>query len=908
MRHISALLFLVLAVILLAPAQSHAASLPEVKFEKYRLANGLEVILHEDHSLPMVSVNVWYHVGSKNEKPGRTGFAHLFEHMMFQGSKNRNKEYTFDEVGGVRNGSTSEDRTNYWENIPPNYLEKAIWMEADRLGFLLPAMDQKKLDNQRDVVKNERRQRLENEPYNKIFDLLPPLMYPPGHPYSWTAIGSMADLTAASMEDVSEFFRMYYAPNNASLCVAGDFNPTEAKQWIEKYFGPIPPGPSIDRLETWIPKLDGVRRVNVEDNVNLARIYMAWHSPAQYASGDAEFDLLANILTDGKSSRLYKSLVYEKQLAQDVSAVQDSNELGSTFYVIVTARQGVELEELERSIDSELRAVLDRGVTAAELKSAQDNYEADYVRSLEQVGGFGGRADRLNAYNVMLGDPGKFQWDLDRYTNATASEIIQHAKKSLNFNERLILYVVPQGKLTAPQDALDRTIEPKPGSEPSYSPPKIQRAKLSNGMELLLVEDHGLPLVQANLVLKSGWANDPADRPGAASLTAELLDEGTTTKNALQISETAQNLGADLTTTSSFDGSRVNLNILKRNLDQAFLLMSDIVVNPTFPDAELERQRKIYLGRIAQEAKQPTTSALITFMRTLYGKDHPYGQPFTGSGTEASIKAIQRDDLVSYYRNNYFPNNSAMVIAGDLTMEEAKAKVEKAFGSWKQGNVENVSIPEAPQIAKTQVFIVDKPEAPQSMVVVGQPFIKRDDPDYETLMLINNALGGKFTSRINMNLREDKGFSYGASSSFLALRSSGPFYAAAPVQTQSTKESIVELLKEVRDIGTTRPLTQQEIEDSKNNITKRYPQNFQTLSAIASQLSNIYLYNLPDDEWSRYLTKIAAVTPDSAVNAAKAHIKPDGILIVVVGDRKKIEPAIKELNLGEVQVLDSSAP
>jgi zinc protease len=690
--------------------------------------------------------------------------------------------------------------------------------------------------------------------------------------------------------------------------VAGDFNPAEAKQWIEKYFGPLPPGPSIDRVETWIPKLDGVRRVNVEDNVNLARIYMIWHSPAQYAPGDAEFDLLANILSDGKSSRLYKSLVYEKQLAQDVSAIQDSNELGSTFNVIVTARHGVTLEELEKAIDDELDKVLDRGVTAAELKSAQDNYEADYVRSLEQVGGFGGRADRLNAYNIMLGDPGKFQWDLDRYTNATASGIVQQAKKSLNFNERLILYVVPQGKLNASQDALDRTIEPKPGSEPSYAPPKIQRAKLSNGMELLLVEDHGLPLVQANLVLKSGWANDPADRPGAASLTAELLDEGTTTKNALQISEAAQNLGADLTTTSSFDGSRVNLNVLKRNLDQAFALMSDVVVNPTFPDAELERQRKIYLGRIAQEQKQPTTSALITFMRTLYGKDHPYGQPFTGSGTEASIKAIQRDDLVSYYRNNYFPNNSAIVIAGDLTIEEAKAKVEKAFGSWKQGNVESKSIPEPPQIAKTLVYIVDKPEAPQSMVVLGQPFIKRDDPDYETLTLINNALGGKFTSRINMNLREDKGYSYGASSAFLALRSLGPFYAAAPVQTNSTKESIVELLKEVRELGSTRPLTQQEIEDSKNNITKRYPQNFQTLSGIATQLSNIYLYNLPDDEWSQYLTKIAAVTPDSAANAAKEHLKQDGILIVVVGDRKKIEPAIKELNLGEIQVLDSSAP
>lgn len=904
----SSLLFLALAGILLTATQGPAASLPEVKFEKYRLANGLEVILHEDHTLPIVSVNVWYHVGSKNEKPGRTGFAHLFEHMMFQGSKNRDKEYAFDEVGGTRNGSTSEDKTNYWENIPPNYLEKALWMEADRMGFLLPAMDQKKLDNQRDVVKNERRQRLENEPYNKVFDLVPPLMYPSGHPYSWLVIGSMADLSAASLEDVSEFFRTHYAPNNASLCVAGDFNPAQAKEWIEKYFSPLPPGPAIDRVEAWIPRLDGVRRVVVEDNVSLPRIYLIWHSPAQYAPGDAEFDLLSNILSDGKTSRLYKSLVYEKQVAQDVSAFQDSNELGSTFNVIVTVREGVSPEAVEKEVDAELRKIIEGGVTASELAAAKTDYEAGFVRSLEQVGGFGGRADRLNAYNIMLGNPGKFQWDLDRYIQSTAGDVQRYASKYLDMNSRLILHVIPQGKLNAQKDTLDRTVEPKPGSEPSYNPPKIQHSKLSNGIEVLLVEDHKLPLVQLNLVLKSGWANDPADRPGTASLMAELLDEGTTSRSALQISDAARSLGAEMSTSSSFDGSRVNLNILKRNLDQGLALISDVVLNPTFPAEELERQRKIYLGRIAQESKQPSVAALKTFLSSLYGPDHPYGQPFTGSGTEASIKAIRRDDLVNYYGSNFFPNNSAVVIAGDLTLEEATTKLGKAFRAWKQGNLENKAIPEPPSLGKTKVLIVDKPEAPQSMVVLGYPFIRRDDPDYETLMLVNNVLGGKFTSRINMNLREDKGFSYGAGSNFLPLRSIGPFYASAPVQTQSTKESIVELLKEVRGIRGERPLTDQELSDSKNNIIKRYPQQFQTLSGIAAQLTNIYLYGLPDDEWTQYLTKINAVTSETASNAAKKHLKQDGILIVVVGDRKKIESGVKELNLGEVQVVDSSAP
>jgi zinc protease len=330
--------------------------------------------------------------------------------------------------------------------------------------------------------------------------------------------------------------------------------------------------------------------------------------------------------------------------------------------------------------------------------------------------------------------------------------------------------------------------------------------------------------------------------------------------------------------------------------------MSDVVLNPTFPKEELERQRGIYLGRIVQEAKQPQVAALKTFMRNLYGPDHPYGQPFTGSGTEESIKSMQRNDLLNYYRSNYFPNNSAVVIAGDITMQEATAKLEKAFGAWKEGRIESKTIAEPPSIGSTKVLLVDKPEAPQSMVVLGYPFIRRDDPDYETLMLVNNVLGGKFTSRINMNLRENKGFSYGASSSFLALRSVGPFYAAAPVQTQSTKESIVELLKEMRTIRGERPLTDQEIADSKNNIIKRYPQQFQTLSGIAGQLANIYLYGLPDDEWSRYLTRINGVTAESASAAATKHLKDDGMLIVVVGDRKKIEPEVKGLNLGEVDI------
>jgi zinc protease len=893
------ILFFVLVISLL-PFFLQAASIPQIKFEKYELPNGLDIILYENHAVPVVTINTWYHVGSKNEKPGRTGFAHLFEHMMFQGSEHHDAEYTFDPVGGSDNATTSEDRTMYYENVPSNYLELALWMEADRMGFLLPAMTQKKLDNQRDVVKNERRQRLENEPYNKVYDLLPPLLYPNGHPYSWSVIGSMADLSAASVEDVSEFFRTYYAPNNASLCVAGDFDPAQTKKWIERYFGSIPPGPPVDRLKTWIPPITSVRREVVQDNVNLSRIYYVWHTPAHYQPGDAELDLLANILASGKTSRLFKTLVYEKEIAQAVQAFQGSSEIASDFYVIVTVREGHTLDEVEKAIDEELTKILKGGITQAELKQAQNVFEAGFVRNLEEPGDI---ADSLNGYNIMLGDPDKFQWDLDRYTKSTTAGVMQYARDYLDLQHRVILHVIPQGQLTAQKSDLDRKAEPKAASEPKFNPPEIQRGKLSNGADILLVEDHSLPLVQANLVLKSGWAADPQNRPGAASLTADLMDEGTKTRSALQISEEVKNLGAIFGTSSNFDGSQIKLNILKRNLDQGLVLMSDVLKNPTFPEQELERQRKIYLGRIQQESKEPITSGFKLYLRTLYGANHPYGQPYTGSGTEASIKAIQRQDLLAYYQKNYSPKNAAFVIAGDITMEEAKNKLEKYFQNWNPVDVARADVP-APQTSQgTKLYIVDKPGAPQSVIILGNPGIRRNDPDYEAVDVMNNALGGLFTSRINMNLREDKGYAYGAGSFFMTTRGVGPFVMYAPVQAQNTKEALAEMLKEVHQITTDKPLTNDEVVKSKDNLIKSYPQQFQTLSAIASQLAEIVLYDLPENEWKQYVEGVSSVTGPQATKAAKEHIHSDGMLIIVVGDRSKIESGLRDLKLGEIQYL-----
>ncbi|GAB4327869.1 MAG: pitrilysin family protein [Candidatus Zixiibacteriota bacterium] len=905
-RHLIALA-VVTCVTVMAMQPAVAQQLPPIKYEKYELPNGLDVILYEDHSIPMVAVNVWYYVGSKNEEKGRTGFAHLFEHMMFQGSQNHDAEYfdPLEKVGGSVNGSTTEDRTNYWENVPSNYLELALWLESDRMGYLLPAMTQEKLDNQRDVVKNERRQGVDNQPYGKSYELMKPLLYPADHPYSWTVIGSMEDLSAASMEDVQNFFKQYYHPANASLCIAGDFDPAEAKRLVEQYFGPIPAGPMVDRKTDWIPSMDGERRAVAEDNVQLPRLYMAWHTPGYYKPGDAEFDLFAHVLTSGKTSRLYKELVYDKKMAQDVAAYQSSGELSSTFNIQVTAREGYTLDQIEQEVDRILAEVLKTGITQDELVRARTNWETGFVRRLQRIGGFGGMADKLNEYNTMLGEPDMFQWDMDRYTNATVESVNNYARKYIDLDKRAVLHIVPRGNLMATESDVDRTTKPSGGPEPSFTPPAIQRAELSNGLELLVVEDHSLPLVQTTLELKSGWAADPVDRPGVASITADMLNEGTKNRTSLEISEEAQRIGANLGTNSTFDGTTVDLNILKKNLDRGLELMADVVLNPTFPQDELDRLRENYLGRIQQESKQPFTSAFKSFLRKLYGPEHPYGQPYTGTGTEKSLNAITRDDLVTFYENNFYPNNAAIVMVGDITLDEAKQKLEKAFKGWAPGTVVASEVPEPQPLSGTKICIVDKPGAAQSVIVAGHLGLKRNNPDWLAVEVMNNVFGGQFTSRLNMNLREDKGYTYGARAFFSARKGVGPFIAYAQVQSDVTKESVTEIINELRDITSTRPLTDQEVADSKNNMIKSFPGNFETFNGIANELVQMVRFDLPADEWQTYVDRVNAIDGAAASAAAKKYFHPDELLIVVVGDREKIEAGLAELQIGEIVHIDT---
>ncbi|MEW5925055.1 MAG: pitrilysin family protein, partial [Candidatus Zixiibacteriota bacterium] len=831
-----------------------------------------------------------------------TGFAHLFEHMMFQGSEHHDVLFAKSIVkyGGVNNGSTTEDRTNYWENLPSNYLEKALWLEADRMGYLLPSMTQERLDNQRSVVMNEKRQNYDDQPYGKVRDYMRGLLYPPEHPYSWIPIGRMEDLAAASLEDVQNFFKMYYTPNNASLCIAGDFDPAQAKEWVEKYFGPIPPGPAVERIEDWVPALNEEIRATVEDKVQLPRLYMAWHTPPYFAPGDAEFDLLAGVMSSGKSSRLYKSLVYDKQIAQDVAVYQASCEIGSTFNITVTAKEGHSLEEIEKEVNRILDDIAVNGVTPEEFERSRINWESGFVRNLQTIGNFGGRADRLNTYNVYLGDPGKVRWDRDRYADATVEGLMSYYHKYIRPDARVVLYVLPYGQLAGAQTGVDMNIEPVSQADPSFTPPNIQQTELSNGMKLYLVENHKLPLVQVKLLINSGWAADPADRPGASSLTADLLNEGTKSRNAIQISDEIQDLGINLGTGSGWDNSSVDLNTLTKNLDPAIDLMADVILNPTFPEDELQRLKQHYLGQIQQESIQPFTVAYKSFLRELYGEDHPYGQPYTGTGTKESIEAISRDDIINYYRANYLPNNSAAIVVGDITLDDARARLEKAFKKWKPGEVVTHEVKRATPVDKTKIFIVDKPGAAQSTIIVGNLIGSRNDPDYLPTSVVSHMLGGSSTARLYLNLRQDKGYTYGSYSFATGRRGQGAFVSYAQVQTDVTDKAVLEFIKEIRGMTGEMPITETELTESKNYLTMSFPQDFQTLGGVADQLARIITYDLPMDEWDTYIGQINAVDIKKAVEAANKCLHPDQLVIMVYGDKEKIEAKIRDLNLGEI--------
>ncbi len=899
---------------------------PQLKFEKYKLENGLEVILSEDHRLPMVAVNLWYHVGPANELPGRTGFAHLFEHMMFEGSRHvsGSAHFHFLEAAGASdiNGTTGFDRTNYFETLPSNELELALWLESDRMGYLPDKLDQANLSNQQDVVRNERRQSVENAPYGVVEEGLFHQLFPKEHPYYGDVIGSHGDIQSAKLEDVRNFFQLYYAPNNASLAIVGDFNPERARELVEKYFGPLKRGEDVPRIKAHTPPIAAEHRTVVQDNVQLPRVYMGWLTSPIFKPGDAEADLAATILGGGKSSRLYKKLVYEKQIAQDVTANQQSLILGSVFEIQATAKTGVKAEDLEKAINAELETFRKEGPTAAELTRARNVIESRIIAGLETLGGFGGVADRLNSYNHYLGTPDFLATDIARYENASTEAVQAFVQGQLNTNQRAVVYGVPGkqdlgAEVATPKaeqkdpsknngepvnaDAEWRKEQPKPAAASALHLPVPEQFKLANGLTVLFNERPGLPLVAASLVLRAGSGANPVDRPGLAGMTARMLQQGTTTRSALQIADRAADLGATLNSGASTDSSGLTTRALSRNFPDALELLADVALHPSFPQAEIDRVRSERLDALVQEKDDPNTVAFRVAAAALYGPHHPYGYP--ESGTAESIKAITRDDLVHFWQQKYFPNDAALVVTGNIKLATLKPLLEKAFGEWKQGKSNAPSIGSA-ETTDARLIIVERAAAPQTTLLCFSRGPARSTPDYAPIEVMNTDLGGLFSSRINMNLREAHGYTYGAGSFFNYHREPGAFIVFSDVRTDVTAPATSEVFNELRRMRDTQ-MSPAELLLSKDSNARSLPGRFERGTDAAASFAELFTYGLPLNYYSALPDRINAVTIEQAQAMAQKYIFPEKMIVLAVGDRSKIEAELRKLNLGKVEIRDA---
>jgi zinc protease len=903
-------------------AQNAAKKLPTIPFEKYKLKNGLEVILSEDHTLPLVSVNIWYHVGPANERPGRTGFAHLFEHMMFEGSQHVGGKMHFSYLEGAGatdiNGTTNFDRTNYYETIPSNQLELALWLESDRMGYLVGKLDIEKLANQRDVVRNERRQSGENTPYGLVEEGLYHQLFPKGHPYYGVVIGSHADVEAAKLEDVREFFRQYYTPNNATLAIVGDYDKSAIKALLEKYFGSIPTGPEVPKISATTPAITSERRAVVTDQVELPRVYMGWITPPVFAKGDAESDLYSQVLGGGKSSRLYKSLVYEKQIAQDVSTSIEETHLGSVLELTATAKPGVKPEDLEKAIDAEMSKLAAEGPTAAEMERAKNVAETALVRGLERTNGV---ANRLNYYNQFLGNPDYFSKDIARYDVVTPAEIKQAAQTIFKKDARAVVYGVPGQKViddvpktsdeenkkqaqaagesqAAMADEAWRATPPKPGPVPKFSLPVPEKAQLANGLTIYLVERHNLPLVAATLYTVSGSELNPLDKPGLSSFTANMLTEGTKTRSALKFADDTDQIGASITSEASYSSGSVTLSALSWNTGAGLDLLSDVALRPAFDAKEVDRIRSQRVTAVLQENDEPFTLALRTSNQLLFPKS-PYG--FSVIGTEASNKAITKDDLTAFWKQGYTPSNAVLAIAGDLNMSQAKELATRYFGSWSGTATSNKPLT-TPAMPAKSVAILDKQGAPQTALVLVSLGANRNTPDYVPLEVMNTALGGLFSSRINMNLREEHGYTYGAQSFFQYRRGVGPFFAGGAIRTDATGPATRELFKELTRIRE-EELKPDELQKAKDSFSKTLVGLFETNGATATTIGQQFVFGLPVEYYRDLPTQIDKVTGADALRVAKQYLHPEATIVVGVGDRAKIEPELKKLDVGPVRVV-----
>lgn len=887
--------------VLFIPVFALSISLPKLRIETYTLPNGLKVILYEDHTIPIVTVNVNYQVGSKNEEVGKTGYAHLFEHIMFQGSQHFNDDFfkALQDIGGEVNGATSQDRTRYYENVPSSFLERALWLEADRMGFLLPALTEERLKNQIDVVRNERRQNYDDAPYGLVYEEILKMLYPPDHPYSWPTIGYHKDLEKAKLEDMVEFFKKYYNPSNSSLCIGGDFNKEEALKLAEKYFGSILTGKPLSFIKKWTPEFTSIKRKILKDKVQLPRIYIVFPTVPIYDEYDAEMDIFAKIFGEGISSPLYQKIVKEKGLGTEVFAFHNSGELSGYFQIVVTLKEKEKIEEGEKEVLKILKDVLQKPLDKDLFLAAQKMYAKEFIDSMKRIGGFGGICDRLNAYYHYLGEPDKFQWDIDRYLNATPESTQKAAKKFLE-KPYGILIVEPMGELKTMEERFDRTKMPEGKKEIEFSFKDLENFKLSNGINVYYYSYDKIPESILFLSFSAGSVFDNGFN-GISNVLSQMILRGSKERSGEEIEKELKKLGAEVDSYSTSDNLNIKLSILQENFDEGLKILKEIIESPSFKIEELENLKNEVVARIIRQKDSLPSIATFGILKNLY-KEHPYNHHYLGEIEK--IKNLKVEDIKEFYESFINPALLNLIYIGPLKMAELKSKLE-VFEKWKKGIPNFKLTPKPENLKEIEVIFVNKPKSAQSYITLSFLSPSPQDPDYPAFQIGNHLLGGYFLSRLNMKLREEKGFTYGARSSILPLKFGGYWNFRVPVDSKFTKDALKEILGEIKAIYSEKPIKEEEFEKAKNNLIMGLPARFESPDNILTVIETIATFGLPLDYLNKYPEKLKNVKIEEVQRVMDKYFKEGKFLLLIVGDKEKVFEELKEFNFKDIKFCDS---
>ncbi|MEH6585239.1 MAG: pitrilysin family protein [Halioglobus sp.] len=903
-----------------------------IPYKKYRLDNGLTVILHEDNSDPLVHVDVTYHVGSGREEVGKSGFAHFFEHMMFQGSENVADEGHFkivSESGGTLNGTTNTDRTNYFQTVPSNQLEKMLWLEADRMGFLLDAVTQKKFEIQRETVKNERGQSYDNRPYGLVRERVGEALHPEGHPYSWSTIGYLEDLDRVDVNDLKKFFLRWYGPNNAALTIGGDFDEAQALRWVAKYYGSIPRGPEVANPEKPVVELDSDRYISMEDRVSLPMLYMAFPTVSLHHPDEAPLDVLMFILGQGETSLLYKNMV-KNGLAVQASSNHGCAELLCTFTIVALPNpaNGKTLADLEKITRDSLAEFEGRGVNDDDLIRVKMNIVSSMIYSLESVAG---KVSQLASYETYEGNPDYIAQNIARYENVTEADVMRVYKQYIVGKPAVVMSTVPHDQLdqiagpdtwsryqrTLPdykatseadlayrraEDDFDRSIQPPAGENPSTTLPSIWRTELGNGVNVLGAVNDETPTTTIRLSMDVGQRDEPLEKLGLAAITAAMMNEATLKSSNEDLSNRLQKLGSTIAFAANNNSTTMAIRSLSENLDATLAIAAEKLLQPKFDTDDFTRVQAQFLQGIQSSKTDAAATVASVYQQLLFGRDNAFA--YLNMGTVETISEITLDDVKAFYAANYSPKIASMVAVSNY---DRKALVKKltVFDTWDGAEVTRVALKPFPEIDGSKLYLVDKPGAAQSEIRIVKRSLTYDATgEFYRAGLMNFVLGGAFNSRINLNLREDKGYSYGARSGFNGEHDYGTYVASAAVRTGATQDSIVQFEKEIRHY-VENGITEPELSFTKNAIGQRDARRYETPTQKLAFLSRIVEYNLDDDFVDKQDEILAGISQEEINALAKEHLDVDDMIIVVVGDKQTILPGLQKLGY-EIVELDAS--